>query len=77
MGPVLALAQFFRYGPGMPAQWHKRIRHVKVFFQGRRGTASLPYKNRDEITVFMCEHKPSRYGFRAGAKDVWYIVNKA
>ena len=58
MGPVLALAQFFRYGPGMAVQRHKRIRYVKVFFQGRRGAASLRYKNRAEITVVMCEQKP-------------------
>ena len=49
---------------------------MTIHFGGRRGAASFRYRNRAEITVLMCVGKTEdiRYGFRAGAKAIWYSV---
>lgn len=46
------------------------FQYLTLFFRVQRGTASLRYKNRAEISVPMCEQKPYRYSFRAGAKAI-------
>ena len=46
------------------------IRYVTLHFKDRRGA-------RAAATVFMCDQKLYRYGFRGGAKAIQYNVNTA
>ena len=48
------------------------IRYVTLHFRDRCCTASLRYRNRAEITRFLCVNRsPIQYCFRAGAKAIW------
>ena len=55
------------------------IHYVTLHGSARRSFAPLRpcYENRAEFTILMCEQEPIRYGFRAGAKAIWDIVNVA
>ena len=58
-----------------PKSGTEPIGYVKLHVRDRRGAASLSYRNRTATTVLMCEQKPIRYGFRAGAKAIRYCLN--
>ena len=53
------------------------MRYVTLHFRDRRGTASLRYRNRAEITVHMSEHKPHMVWFWCRRKAIRYSVNMA
>ena len=55
------LLSHFRYGPNTSCSHYKSNR------SDQRGAASLCYRNRAEITVFMCEQKPYLFDFRAAS----------
>ena len=53
------------------------MRYVTLHFRDRRGTASLRYRNRAEITVHMSEHKSDMVWFSCRRKAIRYSVNMA
>ena len=53
------------------------MRYVTLHFRDRRGKASLRYRNRAEITILMCEHKPHMVWFSYRRKAIRYSVNMA
>ena len=53
------------------------MRYVTLHFRDRRGTASLRYANRAEITILMSEHKPHMVWFSCRRKAIRYSVNMA
>ena len=54
----------------------KPIRNVTLHFRDRRGAARAAmfrYRYRAEIIQFLCVNRsPIQYGFRAGARTIWY-----
>ena len=44
-------------------------KYVTLHFRDRRGAASLRYRNRAEITVLMCKHKPYPVWFSCRRKS--------
>ena len=54
-----------------------QIHYVTLHFRDRESAASLRYRNRTKITVFIVNRGPIRYGFLASAKAIRYIVNIA